>query len=193
MSYTLYLVQLYFCFLFFYAYLFRTFGTVFRAAAAALLVASGCPAGHSPSHVALDPVWRQAEEAGIPVVFHVGGTGDLTWRKLMPALFQAFRHGKLPAGGRILAVARDEQTDAQYHAWLKKRFQEVEGLSGTSKNDVLRADDVTSADLVTVNAFWRDYAERDPAKPLGTERSRPTARAPSVETGPPWKSTSEST
>ena len=45
--------------------------------AAALLVASGCPAGHSPSHVALDPVWRQAEEAGIPVVFHVGGTGDL--------------------------------------------------------------------------------------------------------------------
>jgi predicted TIM-barrel fold metal-dependent hydrolase len=45
--------------------------------AAALLVASGCPAGHSPSHRRLDRVWRQAEEAGIPVVFHVGGTGDL--------------------------------------------------------------------------------------------------------------------
>jgi glucose-6-phosphate 1-dehydrogenase len=41
-----------------------------------------------------------------------GGTGDLTWRKLMPALFQAFRHGKLPSGGRILAVARDEQSRA---------------------------------------------------------------------------------
>ena len=40
-----------------------------------------------------------------------GGTGDLTWRKLMPALFQAFRHGKLPPGGRILAVARDERSD----------------------------------------------------------------------------------
>ena len=48
-----------------------------------------------------------------------GGTGDLTWRKLMPALFQAFRHGKLPAGGRILAVARDEWTDERYHAWLR--------------------------------------------------------------------------
>jgi len=47
------------------------------AGAAALLVASGCPPGHSPSHVALDPVWAQAQEAGIPVVFHVGGTGDL--------------------------------------------------------------------------------------------------------------------
>ena len=44
-----------------------------------------------------------------------GGTGDLTWRKLMPALFQAFRHGKLPPGGRILAVARDERSDAEYH------------------------------------------------------------------------------
>lgn len=56
-----------------------------------------------------------------------GGTGDLTWRKLMPALFQAFRHGKLPAGGRILAVARDEQSDDKYRAWLKERFQNVEG------------------------------------------------------------------
>ena len=45
--------------------------------AAALLVASGCPRGHSPSHVALDPVWAVVQEAGIPIVFHVGGTGDL--------------------------------------------------------------------------------------------------------------------
>jgi len=39
----------------------------------ALLVPSGCPRGHSPSHVGLDPVWAQAQEAGLPVVFHVGG------------------------------------------------------------------------------------------------------------------------
>ena len=45
--------------------------------AAALLVASSCPAGHSPSHLSLDPVWRTAEEAGVPVVFHVGGGGQL--------------------------------------------------------------------------------------------------------------------
>jgi predicted TIM-barrel fold metal-dependent hydrolase len=45
--------------------------------AAALLVASGCPAGHSPSHRSLDPVWARAQEAGIPIVFHVGGTDDL--------------------------------------------------------------------------------------------------------------------
>ena len=45
--------------------------------ASALLIASGCPPGHSPSHVGLDGVWARAQEAAIPVVFHVGGTGDL--------------------------------------------------------------------------------------------------------------------
>ncbi len=45
--------------------------------AAALLIASGCPAGHSPSHRSLDRVWAIAQEADIPVVFHVGGTADL--------------------------------------------------------------------------------------------------------------------
>ncbi|HEX2784100.1 MAG TPA: amidohydrolase family protein [Ilumatobacteraceae bacterium] len=45
--------------------------------AAALLVASGCPPTHSPSHIGLDTVWATATEAGIPVVFHVGGTGQL--------------------------------------------------------------------------------------------------------------------
>jgi uncharacterized protein len=45
--------------------------------AAALLVASGCPPRFSPSHSDLFGVWAQAEEAGVPVVFHVGGTGAL--------------------------------------------------------------------------------------------------------------------
>ena len=67
-----------------------------------------------------------------------GGTGDLTWRKLMPALFQAFRHGKLPPAGRILAVARDEQTDDQYRAWIKERFQDVEGAKRPSDEEFAR-------------------------------------------------------
>ena len=45
--------------------------------AAALLIPSGCPKGHSPSHVGLDSLWAVAQEARIPIVFHVGGTGDL--------------------------------------------------------------------------------------------------------------------
>jgi glucose-6-phosphate 1-dehydrogenase len=56
-----------------------------------------------------------------------GGTGDLVWRKLMPALFQAFRHGTLPEGGRIIGVARDSLSDEQYRTQIQSRFEQVEG------------------------------------------------------------------
>jgi glucose-6-phosphate 1-dehydrogenase len=64
-----------------------------------------------------------------------GGTGDLTWRKLMPALFQAWRHGKLPADGRILAVARDERSDDQYRAFIHDKFAEVEEAKRPSNEE----------------------------------------------------------
>jgi predicted TIM-barrel fold metal-dependent hydrolase len=59
-------------------------GEAIALGAAALLVPSACPRHHSPSHVGLDPVWRQAEEAGIPIVLHVGGGGQL----IDPMLFE---------------------------------------------------------------------------------------------------------
>lgn len=55
-----------------------------------------------------------------------GGTGDLTWRKLLPALFQAFRHGSLPVGGRIVGVGRDALTDDPYRELIRSRFDGVE-------------------------------------------------------------------
>ena len=56
-----------------------------------------------------------------------GGTGDLVWRKLMPALFQAYRHGTLPEGGRIIGVGRDDLSDEQYRQQIQSRFEQVEG------------------------------------------------------------------
>ena len=67
-----------------------------------------------------------------------GGTGDLTWRKLMPALFQAFRHGKLPEGGRILAVARDDRSDEAYRQFIRDRFAEVESSKRPSDEEFAR-------------------------------------------------------
>jgi glucose-6-phosphate 1-dehydrogenase len=55
-----------------------------------------------------------------------GGTGDLAWRKLLPGLFQAFRHGSLPQPGRIIGVARDPLSDAQYRSLIRSRFDHVE-------------------------------------------------------------------
>ena len=48
-----------------------------RLGCKALLIPSACPRGHSPSHVALDAVWALAQEAGAPILFHVGGGGQL--------------------------------------------------------------------------------------------------------------------
>lgn len=67
-----------------------------------------------------------------------GGTGDLTWRKLMPALFQAFRHGKLPEGGRILAVARDERSDAEYRDYIRAKFAGVDEAKQPSDEEYAR-------------------------------------------------------
>lgn len=41
--------------------------------ACALMIASACPEDHGPSHIAFDALWAQAEEAGVPIVLHVGG------------------------------------------------------------------------------------------------------------------------
>jgi len=67
-----------------------------------------------------------------------GGTGDLTWRKLLPALFQAFRHGNLPPGGRILAVARDDRSDDEYREFIRERFSEVESAKRPSDDEFTR-------------------------------------------------------
>ena len=71
-----------------------------------------------------------------------GGTGDLVWRKLMPALFQAFRHGSLPAGGRIVGIARDDLTDTQYRALIKSRFDHVELAKRPTEEEFARFADL---------------------------------------------------
>jgi glucose-6-phosphate 1-dehydrogenase len=46
------------------------------------------------------------------VVF--GATGDLTLRKLLPALYYRFLDGQMPADSRIIAAARSDLTDESY-------------------------------------------------------------------------------
>ncbi len=43
----------------------------------AIMISCSAPQEHSPSHIDLDPVWAQIEEAGIPVVLHIGTSGQL--------------------------------------------------------------------------------------------------------------------
>ena len=71
-----------------------------------------------------------------------GGTGDLAWRKLMPALFQAFRHGTLPEAGRIIGVGRDDLSDDQYRALIQSRFDNVELAKRPSQEEFARFADM---------------------------------------------------
>jgi predicted TIM-barrel fold metal-dependent hydrolase len=41
--------------------------------AAALMIPSICPRRQGPSHVGYDALWAAAQDAGVPIVFHVGG------------------------------------------------------------------------------------------------------------------------
>lgn len=44
---------------------------------AALIVTSACPPKHGPTHVGFEGLWARAAEAGVPIVVHVGGTGEV--------------------------------------------------------------------------------------------------------------------
>lgn len=54
-----------------------------------------------------------------------GASGDLTWRKLIPALFNLSQKGKLPPEARIVGVARTPYSDEAYREELKPK---VEGI-----------------------------------------------------------------
>jgi predicted TIM-barrel fold metal-dependent hydrolase len=47
-----------------------------------LMIPSRVPKHHAPSHADFDPLWALAQEAGLPILFHVGGE-----KKLDPAYF----------------------------------------------------------------------------------------------------------
>ena len=48
-----------------------------EAGCKALMIPSACPRHHSPSHTGLFPLWDQAQDAGLPIIYHVGGGGQL--------------------------------------------------------------------------------------------------------------------
>ena len=72
---------------------------------------------------------KQAEPCTI-VIF--GASGDLTARKLIPALYHLFTEKQLPAPTRIIGFARREKSDAAWRAELKL---DVEKFSRTKKVD----------------------------------------------------------
>ncbi|HEY5082678.1 MAG TPA: glucose-6-phosphate dehydrogenase [Bauldia sp.] len=63
------------------------------------------------------------------VVF--GGSGDLAYRKLLPALYHRHRDGQLPAAARIIGVSRRPMSDDDYRAATRQAL-----IDHVDKNDL---------------------------------------------------------
>jgi glucose-6-phosphate 1-dehydrogenase len=70
-----------------------------------------------------DLVSRTRPEACTVVIF--GATGDLTHRKLVPALYNLALDGELPPGVKIIGFARREKTDAEFRTGLEELNRKV--------------------------------------------------------------------
>lgn len=90
-----------------------------------------------------------------------GATGDLSARKLFPALFQLDAAGLLPDDLRIIAVARQEQsTEAFYHELLAKMGSaKRQSINDTAWQQFARRLTYLSADFSIPSAFRGLQAE----------------------------------
>lgn len=57
----------------------------------------------------------------------LGASGDLTSRKLIPALFQLFNKGRLPADTRVVGLSRTDFNDVQWRASLAESTEKFLG------------------------------------------------------------------
>ncbi len=73
-----------------------------------------------------------------PTIFVIyGGTGDLTWRKLMPALYNLSLDGRLPEKFSILIVGRSAWSDAKLRLHLRKGVDQF-SRRGAAKDETWR-------------------------------------------------------
>ena len=73
-----------------------------------------------------------------------GASGDLTSRKLVPALFNLFQKGRLPAEAKVLGVSRTEFTDDAFREHLMGKAKYLMTGAGESFDD----------------AKWAEFAKR---------------------------------
>jgi glucose-6-phosphate 1-dehydrogenase len=62
-----------------------------------------------------------------------GGTGDLSRRKLLPALYHRWLDGQIPESSRIVATARSEMTTKEYREMARDACETASGKSWDAK------------------------------------------------------------
>ena len=110
-----------------------------------------------------------------------GGGGDLSARKLLPALYMAHQHCNLPANTRILAIGRKNWTRDDYLAFMEehsKPFVEHKALDPASWDKFLSLFEYVRVDVDSA----ADYARLAEASRAGVRRVFYLATAPALFT-----------
>jgi glucose-6-phosphate 1-dehydrogenase len=81
------------------------------------------------------------------VVF--GASGDLALRKLFPSLFHRYRDGQIPAGSRIVGVARQTHAPEAFRKIVAEAFSD---LAGGNADQVLFQEFLEHIDYVSLDA-----------------------------------------
>ena len=65
----------------------------------------------------------------------LGATGDLTRRKLVPAVWQLYRQGRLANGFVLIGVARSERTSEQFRDAMSRSLEEFAGVAASEDTE----------------------------------------------------------
>ena len=90
-----------------------------------------------------------------------GGAGDLAWRKLLPALYMAHLHERLPGGCRIIGVGRHDWSRDDYVAFVDKTSRahvDAEALKPEAWASFLERLDFVSLDATVADGYQRLHA-----------------------------------
>ena len=91
-----------------------------------------------------------------------GATGDLTLRKLLPALFHRFRDGQIPADSRIVGVARSRLDAAAYRERAAEalcKHVSAAALEGPAQAAFLQIVHYVSLDAAAPDGDWSPLQE----------------------------------
>ncbi len=88
-----------------------------------------------------------------------GGTGDLTLRKLLPALYHRFLDGQIPDDSRIIAVARSDLDSEAYQGRARKalrQYVKADNLKGATEAGFLKMLHYVRLDAAAAEQDWSD-------------------------------------
>jgi glucose-6-phosphate 1-dehydrogenase len=90
-----------------------------------------------------------------------GATGDLTLRKLLPALYYRFRDGQMPPDSHVIAAARSDLDDGEYRKRASKALREHvarDDLDAETADQFCRRLSYVRLDATNPDADWKALA-----------------------------------